>query len=176
MLHDFHTCLSSLPGISRRYSPGQLVFERDDPGDSLFVVRSGEVHLLRRHEDGAEFILQRATAGAVLAEASLTTPRYHCAAVAASNAVMTAFCRDAVLDLIKGDSNVAVALVMHLGGEVRNARQRAEIGSLNKVSDRLDAWLAWNDGRLPARGSRGRLARELGVSPEALYRELAKRR
>jgi CRP-like cAMP-binding protein len=82
MARDFHTYLSSLSGISHRYSQGQLVFERDDPVDSLFVVDSGEVHLLRRQEDGAEFILQRATAGTVLAEASLTTPRYHCAAVA----------------------------------------------------------------------------------------------
>jgi CRP-like cAMP-binding protein len=176
MARDFHTYLSSLSGISHRYSQGQLVFERDDPVDSLFVVDSGEVHLLRRQEDGAEFILQRATAGTVLAEASLTTPRYHCAAVAVSNAVMTAFPRAQVLKMIKEDSNVAMAVAMHLGREVRNTRQRAEIGSLRKVSDRLDAWLAWNDDKLPAKGGRGQLAREIGVSPEALYRELAKRR
>jgi CRP-like cAMP-binding protein len=78
--------------------------------------------------------------------------------------------------MIKEDSNVAISLVMHLGREVRNARQRVEIASLRKVSDRLDAWLAWNEDRLPAKGSRGQLAREMGVSPEALYRELANRR
>ncbi|MEH6403674.1 MAG: Crp/Fnr family transcriptional regulator [Sneathiella sp.] len=176
MLLEFHTYLSSLPGVSRRYSQGQLIFERNDPVDRLFVVDSGEVHLLRRQEDGAEFILQRATAGTVLAEASLTTPRYHCAAVAVSNAVMTTFLRDQVLKMIKEDSNVTLAFAMHLGREVRNARQKAEIGSLRKVSDRLDAWLVWNEDKLPAKGSWGQIAREIGVSPEALYRELAKRR
>lgn len=176
MLSEFHIHLSSLLGISRRYSRGHLVFERDDPVDSLFVVNSGEVRLLRRQEDGAEYILQRATAGTVLAEASLTTPRYHCAAVAVSNVVMTAYPRTQVLKMIKEDSNVAISLVMHLGREVQNAHQRVEIASLRKVSDRLDAWLAWNEGRLTAKGGRGQLAREIGVSPEALYRELAKRR
>ena len=173
---NFILTYSSLRGVSRRYSQGQLVFERDDPVDCLFVVDSGEVHLLRRQEDGTEFILQRATAGTILAEASLTTPRYHCAAVALSNAVMTAFPRTQVLKMIEEDSNVAMALAMHLGREVRNTRQKTEIGLLRKVSDRLDAWLVWNEGKLPAKGGRGQLAREIGVSPEALYRELAKRR
>lgn len=176
MLRDFHEFFSSLPGSSRRYAQGQMIFERDDPVDSLFVVESGEVHLLRRQEDGAEFILQRATARTILAEASLTSRRYHCAAVAANNTVMTAYPQAEVLKMIAEDSDAALALVMHLGREVRITRQRAEIGSLRKVSDRLDAWLAWNDNKLPARGGRGLLAREIGVSPEALYRELAKRR
>lgn len=176
MLREFHTYLSSLSGISRHYSQGQLIFERDDPVDCLFVVDSGEVHLLRRQADGAEFILQRATAGTILAEASLTTPRYHCAAVAVSNAVMIVYSRSQVLEMIKGDSDVSMALAMHLAREIRNTRQRAEIGLLRKVSDRLDAWLAWNEDKLPAKGSRGQLARDIGVSPEALYRELAKRR
>jgi CRP/FNR family transcriptional regulator, dissimilatory nitrate respiration regulator len=176
MSRNFRSFLSSLPGTSRGYARGQLIFERDDPVDNLFVVDSGEVHLLRRQEDGAEFILQRATAGTVLAEASLTTPRYHCAAMAVSDAAMTAYPRAGVLNLIRMDSDVAMALVMHLGREVRNTRLRAEVASLRKVSDRLDAWLAWNDNRLPERGGLGQLAREIGVSAEALYRELAKRR
>jgi len=176
MSRDFFSYLFSLPGISRKFSRGQLVFDRNDPVKSLFVVESGEVHLLRRQEDGAEFILQRATAGTVLAEASLTTPRYHCSAVAMNNAVMTAFSRSDVLKMIEEDSEVAMALAMHLGREVRNMRLKAEIASLRKVSERLDAWLAWNDGKLPDKGKKGLLAQELGVSREALYRELANRR
>jgi hypothetical protein len=34
--------------------------------------------------------------------------------------------------------------------------------------------MAWNDG-VPKKGERRRIADEIGVSPEALYRELAKR-
>lgn len=176
MSRDFLSYLSSLPDINRRYSQGQMVFERDDVVNSLFVVEHGEVHLLRRQQDGAEFILQRAEAGTVLAGASLTTPRYHCAAVAVSQTVLIKFSRADVLKMIRETSGAAMALAMHLGREVRGARLRAEMGSLRKVSDRLDAWLAWNDGNLPPKGGKGQLARELSVSTEALYRELAKRR
>jgi hypothetical protein len=40
---------------------------------------------------------------------------------------------------------------------------------------RLEAWLAWNDGVLPTKGAWKHLAEELGVSPEALYREITRR-
>jgi len=47
---------------------------------------------------------------------------------------------------------------------------------LKTVAARLDAWLAFHDNQLPPRGKRVEFAREIGVSPEALYRELARRR
>jgi hypothetical protein len=43
------------------------------------------------------------------------------------------------------------------------------------VAARLDAWLAWNNA-LPEKVERRRIADEIGVSPEALYRQLGKRR
>jgi hypothetical protein len=43
------------------------------------------------------------------------------------------------------------------------------------VHDRLEGWLDWNGGKLPSRGKWKKLASEIGVTPEALYRELAKK-
>lgn len=63
----------------------------------------------------------------------------------------------------------------YLAREVQVARLRAEILSLKKVADRLDAWLGLHGGKLPDRGRWRVLATETGVTPEALYRELAKR-
>jgi len=176
MSDDFHNFLSRIPAVSRRFARGRLIFEQGDPVDNLYCVDSGEVHLLRRQEDGSAFVLQRAGAGTILAEASLTTPRYHCSAVAIKESTVAAFQRKKVLDLIAGDKTAAMALVMHLGREVRTARLRAEMGLLRKVSDKLDAWLAWNDDALPQKGNWHHVAQEIGVSPEALYRELANRR
>jgi hypothetical protein len=48
--------------------------------------------------------------------------------------------------------------------------------SLKTVAERLDAWLALHDDGLPPKGQRLRVASEIGVTPEALYRELARRR
>ena len=47
---------------------------------------------------------------------------------------------------------------------------------MRRLSDRLDAWLMMNLGKLPSKGGWLPLAAELGVTPEALYRELARRR
>jgi hypothetical protein len=52
----------------------------------------------------------------------------------------------------------------------------AETVSLRTVAQRLDAWLAWNEDRLPGKGEWKAVAEEISVSPEALYRELAARR
>ena len=46
---------------------------------------------------------------------------------------------------------------------------------MKTVAERLDAWTAWR-GSIPPRGQWVRLATELGVSPESLYREIAKRK
>lgn len=58
---------------------------------------------------------------------------------------------------------------------VQAARLRAEIRSLPKVADRLDAWLAAGN-RLPERGQWQDAAAELGVTREAMHRELSRRR
>lgn len=176
MAKNFVDRLKQLRSTKRSYAPGALIFERDDQVISFFKVRSGLVHLLRRQEDGAEFILQRAVAGDVLAEASLSSVRYHCAAVAVEHSVLETYSHAQVQKLIAADAEMARAYANHLGREVRNARLRAEIVTLRRVTDRLDAWLTWNDSKMPEKGTWHRVAGEIGVTPEALYRELARRR
>ncbi len=160
----------------RQYSAGELIFERDDPVTSYFGVQSGEAHLLRRQEDGTGVILQRAIKGAVLAEASFFAHAYHCSAVAVERSTLVIFDRKRVRMLLDDDPQAARAFNIHLALEVQRARRRAEILSLGRVADRLDAWLIWNENKLPLKGQWNRLADEIGVTCEALYRELARRR
>ena len=62
-----------------------------------------------------------------------------------------------------------------LAGELQHARFHAEVLSIRTVAARLDAWVEWN-GEMPPKGEWVGLAAELGVTPEALYREIASRR
>ncbi len=64
----------------------------------------------------------------------------------------------------------------HLARELMSARQLTELLSRRTVRDRLDGWLQLHDNALPEKGTRTDLADELGVSNEALYREIASRR
>ena len=64
----------------------------------------------------------------------------------------------------------------YLAQELQRARLRSEILSLKTVAQRLDAWIAWNGGRSPKKGEWRFVANQIGISPEALYREIATRR
>lgn len=176
MSRSFFDHLLALPHHIRQYNSGALIFERDEPVVSYFAVRAGKAQLLRRQTDGTKVILQRAKAGSILAEASLNTDFYHCSANAISDLELVVIKRQKVQDMLASRPNAAQALMIHLAQEVQNARRRAEILSLKRVAERLDAWLVWHDQILPEKGEWHRLAAEIGVSPEALYRALAKRR
>ncbi len=176
MTKTFLDYLTGLNFVLKTVSKGALIFERDDPVRSFFQVESGLVHLVRRQEDGVEFILQRALSGDALGEASLSTQNYHCSAVAMGATRLRIYQASHVNDLLARNIEVAHAFVHHLGVELRHARLRAEIVSLRRVADRLDAWLVWHKNDMPEKGEWHRVAAEIGVSPEAFYRELARRR
>lgn len=161
---------------SRRVlAPGESLFHRGDPVQSMFLLRSGRVDLVRHGATGTRMILHRASAGSMLAEASAWSDAYHCDAVAVDASETAVMPRTTFRARIAGDPRLAEALAMSLARSVQAARLRAEIRSLPKVAERLDAWLG--DGNsLPERGRWHELAAELSVTREALYRELSRRR
>lgn len=171
MLH----LIQSLPHTARIFRKGQYIFHQGDAVAAMFLIEDGEARLVRRRRDGGAAVLQRAGAGAVLAEASLFTPEYHCDAIAATRVKARSIARAAMNHLFESDMGFAKAWASHLAAEVRKARLRAEILSLRTVAERLDAWLA-DRGQMPGKGGWKTIAHEIGASPEALYRELARRR
>jgi len=167
--------LKMFDGRDRSLDAGEPLFHRGDPVSALYIVTDGEVHLIRYQENGDAIILQRAGAGDVLAEASLFSDRYHCAAVARTRTAATGIPRRALRARLREDPDFAEAWAAHFAREIQNTRFRSEVLSLRTVGARLDAWLTWHDA-MPPKGAWKELAFEIGVSPEALYREMAKRR
>ena len=176
MQPDFFSFLENIPHRPLRFNSGAMVVDMDDKVTSLLVVKSGMVHLVRFQENGDMVVLQRAGAGAILAEASVFSDSYHCSAVAVRNVELNAYPLKAVLALFSRAPEATQAYALHLAREVRSARKRAEILALKTVSERLSAWLTWSHGLLPERGAWHHVADEIGISKEALYRELSKRR
>lgn len=168
--------LAELPSRRRTLGEGQYLFRRDDPVNALYVVRTGELRLVRQQPDGAVLNVQRAHAGRLFAEASVFASHYHCDAVATKDSAVDVIAIDDVRRSLEANTTIAMAWARYLSREVQAARFRAELLSLKTVAGRLDAWLAWHDAPLPAKGEWHLLARELGVRPEPLYREIARRR
>jgi CRP/FNR family transcriptional regulator, dissimilatory nitrate respiration regulator len=167
--------LASIPNSVRHLKQDQYLFQAGDRVTSVFVVLTGELHLIGHHKSGGSAILQRALQNSILGEASLFTSSYHCDAVAQSDATLQVFSKATVLEHLRKSPAFAIALAQYLAIEVRHQRQRAEILSLKSVSEKLDAWFESN-GALPSRGTVKNVAIEIGVTPEALYREISRRK
>ena len=173
------TIMSSMPfqGLAtrrRNLASGHTLFTRGSPVSSMFVIIEGLVELVRHSEDGATLVLQRAGPGAVVAEASLFSPAYHCDAVARRDSVVESASVGELKAKLR-DPAFAEQWMARLSHEVQATRTRAEILSLKTVAERLSAWLDVND-RSPSERRWVDVAAEIAVSPEALYRELARRR
>lgn len=154
---------------------GTCLFRHSDTVRHMFLVVAGEVHLARVTGAGAPVIQQRAHAGMVLAEASAYSRTYHCDAHAVKDSLVRATPIGMFRARLASDPALADGWAAHLAQAVQSARRSAEIRTLRTVAERLDAWLE-EDRTLPAKGLWQDLAAELGVSREALYRELSRRR
>ena len=168
--------LHCLNPTEREFTSGAFLFRRGDEVSVLHLLVAGEAHLVRHRADGGRLVLQRALPNTLLAEASVFSDRYHCDCVAVMPTRTLAVARSAVRALLAAESGFAKAWALHLAHELQTTRLRAELLSLRTVRERLDAWLAWHGDDLPPRGTWTTIASEIGTSPEALYRELAKRR
>ncbi|MDB5691342.1 MAG: cyclic nucleotide-binding protein [Alphaproteobacteria bacterium] len=174
IMSELLACLGRLPADAFTIGSGQPLFRRGDPVRHLFTVESGLVHLVRYQEDGTATVMQRAQRGDVVAEASMFGTRYHCDAAAVSDASLRRLSMAHVRAAMDADPGFARACAEHLAHEVHRMRVRSEIMGMKRVAGRLDAWLSMRP--LPPRGEWGALAADIGVTREALYRELSRRR
>lgn len=163
-------------GQRRRLHQEGRLFHQGDPVRSIYIVKAGLIELIRHQKDGTSIILQRASTGMIIAEASMYSENYHCDGVAGKALEVMELPKTTFLQRLHGDEVFSNAWSAYLAKEVQSARLRSEILSLKTVAERLDAWLAWQEDRLPKKGSWKTVASQIGVSPEALYRELARRR
>jgi len=159
----------------RRIDAGAWLFRGGDAVRAMFRVVEGAVELTRVTGAGAPVLLQRAGSGQVLAEASACSAACHCDAQAVTAALVQAVPVAAFRARLAADPALAEGWAAHLAQAVQTARLRAEIRTLRTVAERPDAWLG-EGGALPARGAWQDLAAEPGVTREALYRELSRRR
>lgn len=167
--------LEKLSGTRINIPAGANLFHLGDAVETLHIVQTGEVHLVRYHDDGAMLIYQRAKSGSILAEASIYSKVYHCSALVVETTQVFAISRTALETRLQSDPVLALEWSKHLAKEIQQSRLHAEILHFKTVRERLKAWMVWR-GELPPKGQWKNVAEEIGVSVEALYREMAKTR
>ena len=156
----------------RTLSAGAALFHRGDPVRHLHVVRAGRVALHRTLADGGALTLHVAGPGEVVALASLFADATHCDAICETGVRLALRPAHAVRDHL--GAAPAVAALAEAAREVQALRARVEVLRRRRLSDRLDAYLDLHGA--PDPGGWVRVADWIGVTPPALYRELARRR
>ncbi|MDA5093164.1 Crp/Fnr family transcriptional regulator [Aliiroseovarius sp. KMU-50] len=159
----------------RRFDAGTTVFHTGARVIQVFFVKDGCAVLQRPLANGNAVCQQRAKTGEVVAEASVYADRYHCDCSVTEPTTLAALPLQEFRRALQADAGLSEAWASYLAKAVQRTRMRAEILTLNTVSEKLDAWLA-EYGPLPEKGQWQGVASELSVSREAFYRELAKRR
>jgi CRP-like cAMP-binding protein len=136
---ELASLFKGLPGRECRFATGATVFTQRDRVRLVHFVRGGSIHLVRRQEDGALLILQRARAGSILAEASIYADRYHCDAQAEVYSATWAVARRDLRQRLHESPEGSLVWARYLAHEVQRARLHAEILSLKTVARRLDS-------------------------------------
>ena len=161
----------------RKLEAGKALFHSGSKTVGLYEVLNGTVCLVRTDRSGREAILQKASAGDILAEASLFSSTYHCDAVARTAATVRLYPKAVLLAELQRDPKIAQAFAAMLARQVMTLRTRLEQRNIHSARDRVRHFLAINadpGGRtVSLSGTLKDIAAELGLTHEALYRTLA---
>lgn len=154
---------------------GSALFRAGEKPSRIYYVRTGEALMRRTTSAGAHLILQRAT-NAFLADASLTSDRYHCDGVCRTDCELIVFSVQAIRNAIDNNPETRWAWIGLLAAQSRRQRARVERMALKTVRERLHHLVLTEgdaNGEYSLSGTRMELAAELGVTPEALYRTIS---
>jgi len=139
---------------------GHTLFEAGHPGESLFVVRSGEIELFIKDNTGQKIVLMNAIEGGLFGELALLDRGARTAtAVALSDSELLELDREDLLLLFQRHPDSAVSMLAAVTGMMRKADEllrtrvsrnvneevEEHLTTLQKVAD----WIAWFSGSMP---------------------------
>jgi len=165
--------------VSCRYKSldkGETLFHQSDSVEYIYLVRRGKIRLSRCTVDGNAVILQLATAGEMIAEASLFSDQYHCqATVEDSVAELCCFDRNKLLDALASSSDSAMQLLAIFAKQIRRQRVMLEIRNIRSAKQRIYSFFELEaDAQrvVVMRQTYKDMAYQLGLAHETFYRSL----
>ena len=125
-------------GRTRHYATEQHIYARGEPGESLMVLREGSAEVGIVGASGRLSILSLVRPGDLVGDIACLDGGPRSADVVAREAVLaTVVSRRDMLDLLRSDSEVALAVIGTLCAKVRNASDMLELQTLPGARARL---------------------------------------
>ena len=122
-----------------RLQSGELLFQAGEPGESLFIVRSGAIELYIRDTAGQKIVLTTAEEGELFGELSLldSGPRT-ATAVALADAELLVLDRDDLLLLFQKRPDAALHILAAMSGMTRKADELLRTRVSRNVNEEMD--------------------------------------
>jgi CRP/FNR family cyclic AMP-dependent transcriptional regulator len=110
---------------THRFAAGRIVFNVGDPGDSLYLIRSGEVEVFYKDDTGNRIVLERLGPGKFFGEVSLLDGGPRTASVLVLHDLETLRVeRDGFVRFVKEQPASAMRLLSALGRRLRTTTDR----------------------------------------------------
>lgn len=111
------------------YSAGDIVFREGDMGDSIVIIVSGKVDLIKKKKDGSEAVLTTFSKGAFFGEMTLINVESRSATIRATEDTVVLFLKNTALgDIFNTDRELFIVLLMNitriLSKRLRQANER----------------------------------------------------
>jgi uncharacterized membrane protein len=125
---------------------GQTIFSLGDPGNTMFIVKSGEVEVFLRDEDGERISLEFVQPGQIFGELSLLDDEPRSAsAVAVRNTEMYVVDRYDLQMLVKTHPHAALDMLAILGKRIREANTLVRHRTAKNVNEVVEQTLSWGE-------------------------------
>lgn len=139
---------------------GHTLFQAGDPGDSLFIVRVGEIELFIKDTAGQKITLTTAEEGDMFGElAMLDTGPRTATALALTDSEVLVLDRDDLVLLFKRKPEAALHMLAALSGLTRKADELLRTRVSRNVNEEMEVhsttllriadWIAWFSGSMP---------------------------
>ena len=139
---------------------GHTLFQAGDPGDSLFIVRSGEIELFIKDTAGQRIVLTTSEAGDMFGElAMLDTGPRTATALALTDSEVLVLDRDDLVLLFQRQPEAALHMLAALSGLTRKADELLRTRVSRNVNEEMEVhstallriadWIAWFSGSMP---------------------------
>ena len=166
-------------GHEHTLAKGEILFHEGDPAESLCVVVSGRMKLVRYSPRGKELLLHLVPAGASFAEAALFGSGGYPATAEAVEAT-TVWClpRVQLFNLLRNHPDIGMAMIGSVSAWTRTLAGKLEMLTQRRVEERLALFLMNRAGRrntepgevIELGQPKHLVAAECGTGPEVLSR------
>jgi len=139
---------------------GHLLFQTGDPGDSLFIVRVGQIELFIKDTVGQKIVLHAAQPGDMFGElAMLDSGPRTATALALMDSEVLVLDRDDLILLFQRKPEAALNMLASLSGLTRKADELLRTRVSRNVNEEMEVqstllqriadWIAWFSGSMP---------------------------